>query len=87
MKVLNFFLSIVNWFKGLFQKTIVRPLPIMDELDLKGKPNPNWKRIIQKVKSKNGALRQKALPLNQRSFRTFGTFSKCKPFTYKHKAI
>lgn len=86
---MKFLIAIINWFKGLFQKKVETEsvFSVPREQIQKNKPNSNWAKIIQRVKSKAGAKRQAELPLHLRKIRHFGTFSPCLKFRHNGKFI
>ena len=90
MKLYQWFLSIITWITSIFKPAVKVVSPSVWETmanKRKAMSPVLWKRMIHKLKSKVGQQKQLALPLNDRDFKHFGTFSACKPFKCNHKTF
>ena len=88
--IYSLLLTIFSWFINIFKPTVKVVSPSVWEImanKRKAMSPVLWKRMIHKLKSKQGQKRQLALPLNDRDFKHFGTFSACKPFKCNHKTF
>ena len=82
--------AMLNWFINIFKPAVkvVSPSVWEQMANTRKAMSPVlWKRMMHKLKSKQGQKRQLALPLNDRDFKHFGTFSACKPFKCNHKTF
>jgi len=82
--------AMLNWFINIFKPAVKVVSPSVWETmanKRKAMSPVLWKRMIHKLKSRIGQQKQLALPLNERNFKHFGTFSACKPFKCNHKTF